>query len=180
MKRSSSGGGGDGYGRRVVVGVGQRERHRRHGLPARTTLGRPSASQYRDVAQSDPFEVERLVDGLLGGEADGEVLPRALLPCSKRSRGREHSLEEGGGRRFLIRAISTMSRPMDDSLFDRDALGQVPRLVHVAAAQVGDVISQELERNDVEDRRRGTPETVGTSSTWSAPARACRPRSRPR
>ena len=34
----------------------------------------------------------------------------------------------------------------DGSLFDRDAFGEVAGLVHVVAAQQGDVVGQELQR----------------------------------
>jgi hypothetical protein len=34
------------------------------------------------------------------------------------------------------------------ALFHRDALGEVPRLVHVAPTQYGDMIGEELKWND--------------------------------
>src|SRR2546425_1772811 len=40
------------------------------------------------------------------------------------------------------------------SLFDRDALREVPRLVDVAAAAHGDVVREKLERNRHDDRRQ--------------------------
>src|ERR1035441_9055116 len=40
------------------------------------------------------------------------------------------------------------------SLFNGDALGQVARLIHVAAAAHGDVIRQQLQRYDLQNRRQ--------------------------
>ncbi len=39
-------------------------------------------------------------------------------------------------------------------LFNGDGLGQVARLIHVASAAHGDVIRQELQRDDFEDWRK--------------------------
>ena len=41
-----------------------------------------------------------------------------------------------------------------DQLFDGDALGQVPRLIDVAAATHGDVVGEQLQRNRHDDRRQ--------------------------
>jgi len=72
--------------------------------------------------------------------------------------GREHSLQEA---RVSPREVAH-ARNLDEihadlhqsfsTLFDGHALGQVAGLVHVAAAQVGDVVREHLERNDVDDR----------------------------
>ena len=40
----------------------------------------------------------------------------------------------------------------DRRLLDRDRLGQVTRLVHVRAARDGDMVGEQLERDDGEDR----------------------------
>ena len=40
------------------------------------------------------------------------------------------------------------------SLLDRDALGQVARLIHIAAAAHRDVIRQQLQRHDLQNRRQ--------------------------
>ena len=38
------------------------------------------------------------------------------------------------------------------SLFDRNALRKIPRLIHVAASADGDVVGEELQRDDVDQR----------------------------
>lgn len=38
-------------------------------------------------------------------------------------------------------------------LFDGHGLGQIARLIHIAATPYGDVVGQELQRNDGQDRR---------------------------
>src|SRR5262252_9435980 len=51
----------------------------------------------------------------------------------------------------LIRGLGA-KRDRARSLFHRDALGEVARLIHVASSQYGDVISEELERNHGDER----------------------------
>src|SRR5688572_1804209 len=58
------------------------------------------------------------------------------------------------------RRISASSRPMGMRSMGllslhRDALRQVPRLIHVAPASQGDVVREELRRNDGEDGLQG-------------------------
>ena len=71
-------------------------------------------------------------------------------------------------------------RAPSPGLFDRDALRQIPRLVDVAAAAHGDVVGQQLQRNDHHDRREqlGRPghldDAVACSRRGSR--RACRRR----
>ena len=45
-------------------------------------------------------------------------------------------------------------RPRSGCLFDRDALGEIPRLIDVAAAADGDVVGEQLQRHDHDDRRQ--------------------------
>ena len=60
-------------------------------------------------------------------------------------------------------------------LFDGDGLGEVARLIHVAAAADGDVVGEQLQRNDFENgrdqfRRRGDfDDVIGSASraSWS-------------
>ena len=47
------------------------------------------------------------------------------------------------------------------SLLDRHALGEVARLIDVAAELDGEVIGEELERDDGEDRARGNRGRAG-------------------
>src|SRR6185312_13792605 len=53
--------------------------------------------------------------------------------------------------RDLQRAESRVPTP--GSLFYRDALGEVPRLIDVAAAADGDIVREQLKRDDHDDRR---------------------------
>ena len=51
-----------------------------------------------------------------------------------------------------LRANATVLTALAGALFDGDALGQVARLVHIAALPDGDVVGQELERDDKKQR----------------------------
>src|SRR5438552_10726607 len=79
--------------------------------------------------------------------------------CGGFRSSRRRSSPRSTGR--LYRAIGvppTPSRrrasPAARTLSDRDALGEVPRLVHVAAEPHRDVVGEELERNDRDQRRQ--------------------------
>ena len=55
---------------------------------------------------------------------------------------------------FAARRDGEAVRENDHALLNRDALGQIARLIHVAAAPHGDVIRQQLQRHDLENRRQ--------------------------
>ncbi len=113
-----------------------------------------------DLVQAQAAEPERLQCRLLGGEANGEV---AAWPAPRGGKGdlglAENAAGEGGP------ALERLLQPLDlehvdaDAcrhsrvrLLDRDRLGEVARLVDVEPVQPGDVIGQQLQRQDREDR----------------------------
>ena len=58
------------------------------------------------------------------------------------------------------------------ALLDRDALRQVPRLVHVAAAEPGDVVREAAAAGTVTTTGESSSCVRGTYSTWSASRRS--------
>ena len=90
------------------------------------------------------------------------LVSEALSASAARGADRERragavpSLQRGGGRRNHLIKLSGASRamPLRTSSLHRHALGEVARLIHVRAAQHGDVIRQQLQRDHRQNRRQ--------------------------
>ena len=72
---------------------------------------------------------------------------------------------------FAVKTDTARSGCRYVDLLDGDRFRQVARLVHVAAAAHRDVIGQQLQRNDFENRRQQF-ERGRNSITWSEASRA--------
>ena len=113
------------------------------------------------------------------GDAMGDDA-RLAGPCAGQDQQRAFGLENS----FLLFGIEAENKSIDGictlpysvpssqdgvnrSLFDRDALGEVARLIDVAAAAHGDVIREQLQRNRHDDRRQQRRSSAASARSTS-------------
>lgn len=102
------------------------------------------------------YRIERPIKG--AGRPSAFLLAglgvRALL-MARRVGTRARTAARSGLRGANCYPARTAARPVDMTaavLFHRDAFRQIARFVHVAATKRGDVIGEQLQRNDPYDR----------------------------
>lgn len=100
-----------------------------------------------------PFSVDGLEDS--GGIVSG--LGPSQTNCITEEREKyasgQQQPEGASTHGFILTEISGRTRDLA-GLLDGDGLGQISRLVHVATAPHGDVIRQQLQRDNLEQRRQ--------------------------
>ena len=89
---------------------------------------------------------------------------------ARRPRPARGSGLRGGLARSIRGGDRSTASALAGGLLDRDRLRQVPRLVDVAPAPPGDVVSEELERDDRDDRLQVRVDVRGPRATSSANA----------